>query len=69
MFESNEDVTSQAICGIKTKPTFGRFKRRLKGALEHRKSFKSQTKTTLASSYVSDFSRKLMMQDNFNHLI
>jgi hypothetical protein len=54
MFEPNEDIASQDIRGIKTKPTVGRPKRRLKGALERRKSVKSQTVTTLASSCVSD---------------
>jgi hypothetical protein len=47
-FESNEDVASQAIHGIKTKATIGHPKRRLKGSLE------SRTKTTLTSSCISD---------------
>jgi hypothetical protein len=53
-FESNEDVASQAIHEIKRKLTVGRPKRRLKGALEQRKSSISQTKTIVASSCVSD---------------
>jgi hypothetical protein len=53
-FESNEEVASQTIRGIKRKSTVGRPKRRLKGALERRKSSISETKTILASSCVSD---------------
>ncbi|GMY08286.1 protein FAR1-RELATED SEQUENCE 5-like [Fagus crenata] len=42
--ESHGNITSQGNCRIKTKPTVGRPKRRLKNALEQRKNAKSRSK-------------------------
>ena len=56
------DVTTDvlqgdSICRIKTKPTVGRPKRRLKSALE-KKNGKSRSKTTHAKKHASDLQKK-----------
>jgi zinc finger SWIM domain-containing protein 3 len=57
-FESHEDITFPGICGIKTKPTVGRLRNRLKNALEQRKNSKSRSKKIQAFNRVSGLQQK-----------
>ncbi|KAF3958639.1 hypothetical protein CMV_016468 [Castanea mollissima] len=50
--QSHEDITFQDICGIKTKPTVGRSKSRLKGVLERPRNPKSQRKKACESRQI-----------------
>lgn len=50
--QSHEGITFQDICGIKTKPTVGRPKSRLKGVLEWPRNPKSQRKKACKSRQV-----------------
>ena len=74
--EVHGDVTTDvlqgdSLCSIKTKPTIGRPKRRLKFALE-KKNGKSRSKTTHAKRHGSGIQkkkkRKIVRRDKLNHL-
>ena len=58
-FESHVDV-SQDICGIKTKPTVGRPRQRLKSSLE-------KEKKNLKVRRINP--KRLVEQDKFNHMV
>ena len=53
--QSHEGITFQDIRGIKTKPTVGRPKSRLKGVLERPRNPKSQRKKACESRQVQSF--------------
>jgi hypothetical protein len=67
-FESHEDITFPGIRGIKTKPTVGRPRNRLKNALENEKTVNLGAKKYSLLIVLVAYNKRLMRKDKFNHL-